>query len=191
MPNLPVWIRIINSTRHTHTLVFKRRGSPAENKHAPRARSVLPVKDLDVVPIYGVMGFSAVFFNCRWNATWGRRFVFLTSFTQLSASLSFLSGSTLLATKFKYTSRAFVNGNEVLGSNKKLPEGGVCPKGGSNTIRLEHSLHPPVCRWLSQKLQRVFKSYFLFVPRNRVILVQKHTKLNLYMLHEILSKPFI
>ena len=102
--------------------------------------SVLHVKDLDVVPIYGMMCFSAVFFNCRWNATWGRRFVFFNSLTQLSASLSNISCRALLATKFINTVRAFVNGNGVLGGKKKFPEGGVWPKRGSYTVGLEHSL---------------------------------------------------
>ena len=60
--------------------------------------SVLPVKDLDVVSTYGMMCFSAVFFDCRWNATWGRRFMFFNSLTQLSASLSNISCRALLAT---------------------------------------------------------------------------------------------
>ena len=56
--------------------------------------SVLPVKDLNVIPVYGMMCFSAVFFNCRWNATWGRRFVFFNSLTQFSASLSNITSAT-------------------------------------------------------------------------------------------------
>ena len=103
--------------------------------------SVLPVKDLGSrIPIYGMMCFSAVFFDCRWNATWGRRFMFFNSLTQLSASLSNISCRALLATKFINTARAFVNGNGVLRGNKKFPEGGVWPKWGSYTVRLEHSL---------------------------------------------------
>ena len=101
--------------------------------------SVLPVKDLDVVPFYGMMCFSAVFFDCRWNATWGRRFMFFNSLTQLSASLFNISCRALLATKFINRARAFVNGNGVLGGNKKFPEGRVWPKRGSYTVGLEHS----------------------------------------------------
>ena len=62
------------------------------------------------------MCFSAVFFNCRWNAAWGRRFVFFNSLTQLSTSLSNISCRALLATKFVNIAWAFVNGNGVLGS---------------------------------------------------------------------------